>query len=224
MQWRIWVKLIISGFIVAGIGFSFVSWLQEDIERSWIHIEAATDTLETGLPVYAQFITTQRMRIQEPFQLSRIEVPVYIPTEQVHSLDIRLFQDRHVIEEWQAPKRQGMHTAVLYPSNSRQLAGEIEVQFDGGAIPIDQKDNAPNVFIETADNNYPDGNYRIAQNEKRGDIGLTFYEVVPRYVLFIEKFNDQPMTSIAQGIVGILSVVLLGYLPFIFTPKKEKKE
>ncbi|MEX1112051.1 MAG: hypothetical protein WEC84_01195 [Candidatus Andersenbacteria bacterium] len=214
MNWLQISKILAAVAITGLFLFAGYSWLAQEIQRPTVTIDASYNVVDLGLPVYAQFITTQRLQLS-PTRVSHLVIPIHNPTEQEHEFMVRLIKDDDVIEEWQAPSGQGLHEARFSLMEPTLLEGELDVQFDGGAFTHEQKETAPRIFVEKSAKSYPDGNYRIASNEKEGSIGLTVYEVVPQTTVFLEQLESEP----SDTVIFLAALILLSFLlitaPFV---------
>lgn len=213
MRWAYFLSVVLVALVISGV----VWWVDQTIERPALIIQAAHDVPELGLPVYAQFVVTQRVQIDRPRQITRLALPMYRPTGG-KTIDVRLLQEERVIQQWhEVPRNSGevVEVNLSFPE-ARELQGELEVQFEGMRISARDPALAPRVFVEPADGNYPEGNYRVAANEKEGDIGMTWYEQVTRGEVWLEHFRSKPMVAIEEFLVGLAAVLLLASTPFIF--------
>lgn len=213
MRWAYFFSVVLMA-LVAGVG---MWWYTQTVERPALIIEAPHDVPALGLPVYAQFVVTQRIRLDRPLQITRLTVPMYLPAEG-ETMDVRLLQQQRVIQQWrEVPKKSGevVNVTLSFPQ-TRELQGDLEVQFEGARISARDPDRAPRVFVESADSNYPAGNYRIAANEKEGDVGMIWYETVTRGDVWLEHFRNNTTAAIEELLVGLAAALLLVSTPFIF--------
>lgn len=187
-------------------------------EKVFLQINAANEP-ELGLPVYAQFVVTQSLEVSEIFEAAALVVPMYIPVQNQDFM-IFLYRNDAKVEEWELPSDIEGVQEVQLPLNNRLLDGNLEVVFDGSRISHDEKEVAPRLFVESLDLAYPHGNYRIADNQKEGDVGMTFVEHSSRWSLFLESWENEPTGLVAQGFFAAAGLLLLGYLPVVIFPRR----
>ncbi|MEX1997141.1 MAG: hypothetical protein WEA04_00475 [Candidatus Andersenbacteria bacterium] len=199
--------------VSAGIGI----WqLREFVEQPAVAIDASREP-ELGLPVYAQFIVTQTIKMEEPTLVNKIRIPIYISSGSL-PITVRLMRNENLVQEWQSPvDTMGIVEAEFLLTPPALLDGNIEVQFDGREISHNQKDTAPRLFTESFDAAYAQGNYRIAQNEKQGDVGLILYEEKTRAALFVDDFQESPLPQLARVCVWLSVLTLIAALPHSLT-------
>ncbi len=219
------VPVVASGVIILGILFFLGWWSAETLERPRITIEAAHDVPENGLPVYAQFVVTQQLHQVEMARISSVHVPVYWPVAGAE-LQIDLQRNGIVLQSWRegGPSVQGMTEVVLPLLPARLLDGDLELSFSSRQVTHADKNEAPRIFVESADANYPGGNYRIAQNEKQGDVALTMYEIIPRWRVWQEELSARPLSALFHGLVGMAFIFLLSSIPFLFSREVSGRE
>lgn len=209
--------LIVSGIIMVSLlGVAF-GWSRHWVLRPLVMIEAAHDVPEHGLPVYAQFVVTQRLFLPEISSVTGLRVPVYWPA-QSERLQIELRRNGNLIQRWQLnPAAQNqVVTADLSLLPPQLIDGNLEVSFSNEQLTHEGKDQAPRIFVETADSNYAAGNYQIAQNEKRGDVEMQLTERVRRWHIIKEEFGVKPLAVLFQGGKWLLLLLFLINLPILF--------
>lgn len=211
---RIASPLVSFLLVVAAMTGGWV-WLSEYEEMIGLEIRAPHDLPEQGLPVFAQFTVTQRISLDKPLEAVWLEVPIYWP-EDSEWLKIDLLQDGELRGRWRVkPPEQDVITETQLPLAAPvKLAGDLEVKFSGEHIAHEDQQKAPRIFIESADYVFPDGNYRIAENEKEGDVALAFTERLKRRELLKVKLSSKP----AEFIADVSRAVLLGVLLGVFLP------
>lgn len=217
------VSRIASFFIIVGFIISLWSWSRLPVEVPLIEITAAHDVPALGLPIYAQFIVTQSLKFSRPASVSTLTLPAYIPNDQPNILVVDILSEGKLRQRWRisgqgnSPAAAELHHLRLMPPQTMQ--GNIEVRMSS-VIDSDHKDVAPRVFTETANQNYAAGNYRIAANEKLGDISLTLWETKSRNQIVREFWDKQPLQAIVQvgqlGLALILASVLPGIILSLF--------
>lgn len=205
--------------LVYGVLVAF--WLGWPQEVEVVTIEAAQE-VELALPVYAQFVVTQTVVVPERVRLAALELPLVIP-DQSQPIVVRVEQGSLVIEEWRyEPTGAGVQTARLELERPVRIQGELEVVIDGSHIAHGDQSKAPGVFIEPADYAYPDGNYRIADNEKEGDVAMRLLGKRSRLALVIEEWRQDPFRmAFSAGLVGCGLWLLLN-LPGLLWTRQEK--
>jgi len=201
------LKPILGVLLVIIAGTFLGRWLSVIEEYAVVEIMSSQEP-ELGLPVYAQFIVTQRLRIEEPVEAVSLFVPMHVPDTSL-PFTVRLLQGDRVVREWQSVS--GDYSLIGLTS----LSGEIEIEFDGSEITHEQKDTAPRLYAESLDSAYPIGNYRIAENEKEGDVGLTITARRLRIDRFLSEWRDQPLRGSVQIGAVLLLFLLLGVLPWV---------
>jgi len=172
------------------VGLSVGVYALQTEEYQLVKIMAASDRPELGQPVYAQFVYRQTLVLPEMAEVTRVEVPMYQPD-----------------------------ASLKAEMGFEQRGQEVEVVIDGGAISHEEKDRAPRVFVETDDQAYPDGNYRIASNEKKGDIGLTVWATRMIWQRWLAEGQDEPWEASRRGLVYVLLAFLLSLWPFAWMNK-----
>lgn len=215
-MYRRLLSLIVLIVIIGIASWVMTWWLIGHEERTAVVINAPHDIAEKGLPVFAQFVVTQKLRIDTPALMTRLEVPMFFPTDS-EWLKIDLRKDRRLLYRWRyrpdVTDRIAMANLVFdVPQN---LSGELELVFDGSHIPHDFQHLAPRLFIEGADYYYPAGNYRIAENKKNGDIGLTMFTKVTRMQVAQERWQKNHWLAAMQITQGLLISLLLMSVPFM---------
>lgn len=165
--------------------------------------------------MFAQFTATQKLTLDRPVLVSNLIVPLYVP-EHSQPLKIRLYNQGRVVGSWVYSARtnqKGIIEASLPITVPILLESKVEVLFDGSAILYDDKDRAPRLFIESEDSIYPYGNYRIAGNEKQGDVSLKMVEEKQQYILWLERFHKD-----AQGFLWPLFPLFAAVLLILKLP------
>lgn len=183
-------------------------------ERVAIDILASHDSPNLGLRIFAQFVITQKLWLKDVVSATRLIVPMYFPKAS-EWVQIDLRRNGKLVQRWRYGS--GMADEIINVEfeiePAQLLDGEIEIAFSAEHIDHDKKGRAPRIFIEKADANYPDGNYRIANNEKEGDVGLALIERNRRWELWFEELVKDSFFGIAFIIKSILIVMLIFFLP-----------
>jgi hypothetical protein len=213
--------LVGAGAIVvtsAIIGFNW--WFNQALEQEVLTISASEEP-DLGIPIFAQFDITQTINLPHEARVSRLVIPVSIPDKaSVVQIDLRRFGT--LVQRWRyplppAPLEPGIHHLSLSLQPPQLLDKDLEVNLSAREVTHDDKDRAVRVFVETAGNNYPDGNYRIAHNEKQGDIGLHFYETLRQGDQYLAKWKKQPWLEGSRSAKWLLIPLLI--LPLFYLKK-----
>ena len=216
MRFSTWTLIVLHLVIWTSVGYGVFSYAITNKETTHLKISGLTEP-DLALPVFAQFIVTQTLELKRPFLASELKIPLYLPNEPL-PIKISLYQNNDLLTWWQYPLveqelGEGKHIADLQFIVPTSLAGDIELRFDGSLIAHDLQDHAPRLFTETFDAAYPNGNYRIAQNEKKGDISLEFIEQKTKYELFIENMQNNRFGFAIQMLRWVSALLLLACLP-----------
>ncbi len=204
-----WIKIVrmsASGILLLVFGWWGWNWLGQYQEFAAIRILAAHDVPENGMPVFAQFIVTQTLRVEEPFEATKIVVPIYWP-EETEELQIDLRRNGKLVQRWRRQGEAGRTWEEVFEINPAVwLDGDLEVVFNGSKIAHENQARAPRVFVEKADPNYPDGHYWIAENNKEGDVEM---KLVGRSMLWEKMwsgYKEAPLLGIRDALMGLLGV------------------
>ena len=206
---------VLSLLVVVGAVVWLWNWGAVERDNVFLDIESSRES-ELALPVFAQFTMTQTIEFQSDALISQLVLPMYAPDgAQEISIDLR-DADGGVLEHWQyQPREFGVIDAVLDLSSPRVLGGKLEVYLEAPLVDHDHKEQAIGLFTESFDEAYPYGNYRIAQNEKSGDISLTFFERVSNWELFVRDLQDDLMESLIVVFKILLLVIFVAIIPHV---------
>ena len=91
----------------------------------------------------------------------------------------------------------------------------MAVRFSASGIPHLEKDVAPRLFIETADQYYRAGNYFIADNAKAGDISLSVYGQKTHEEILKRQWRDNPLDTSSFLLRWVAFALLVGTLPHV---------
>lgn len=182
---------------------------------------------ELALPIYAQFVTTQRVALKDRATVTHLIIPVYFPDNE-HNLQIDLLYGSNLVQRWRrGSETGGVEELELTLGPPYTLEGELEVQFSAVDITHEEAEAAPRVFVETANEQYPGGNYRVAANEKEGDISLRLIErrrVLDRFMLAGQRRPLKLLYDIGLGaLVVLLAVSLPGVIARVLRPSGMKE-
>lgn len=195
-------------------------------ENTVIDILAAREA-ELGLPVYAQFVVTQSLKLPETSAPRSLVIPVYWPSRE-HSLIIDLLKEGNSLWRWRVIE----HDAGILELNLslpvlKEASGNLEVRFVSDATH-ETAEQAPRLFIESADEQYPDGNYRIADNAKAGDVSLRIVEQRTVGDRFFNNWQRRPLRQTAELgrwlLIGLLLLISPSVLGRIFWPRRAEQE
>lgn len=214
MSAKTWIQAILHILI-----WSVVVWLAytyANVARQFVFLTIqATREEYLAVPVFAQFTATQTLKLDRPALISELIVPLHVP-ERSLPLKIRLYNKGHVVGSWMysaTSNQKGVIDARFPMTVPMMLEGTMDVAFDGTAIPYDQKALALGIFIEPQDANYPNGNYRIAANEKQGDISLSLIEQKNNAAVFLDDLRSHTLGTSSKLLFFVSFFALLGCLP-----------
>ena len=204
----------IAALLILLAAFGVWYWLDGLEENVVIDILASQEE-ELGLPIYAQFVATQALTLERPAAIKRVVVPVYFPAEDV-GLTIDLLEEGVLVQRWRVkPSAVGIAEVDLELDPVWALAGQLAVRFSAAGVGHEQVEAAPRVFVESADGQYPGGHYRIADNDKQGDISLTVVEQRRVWERVLQMTRQQPLRVVAYVGSWVVAFVLLLALPFV---------
>lgn len=217
MKYTWWLALLILVSVVW-------LWFQNNwkaVEREELRILASVDEIDRAVPVFAQFVLSQRLKLHEPVLVSRITLPMHV-AGRTRDMVIDLRQRGRLLERWRGPVAVASdkpEVAVLqlpFPA-PRLMSDELEITIAAAGIDHDHQDGAPRFFIETADSAYPDGNYRIAENEKKGDLSLSIWSFETPLEHWLSDFEHQPLPAVATLARQLLWLTLFVTAPFVLS-------
>lgn len=217
------VSVILIVFCIVGYGI----WLLRYEEVVVVDILASREA-DLGLPVYAQFVVTQTVTVPEIASLTRLSIPMFFSgAETLSSYEVAVFRNDTLLQRWQRdvpklPLGDSLVQDVLFDLDPPRLVdGVLSVRIAAPGIVAAERNRAPRVFVEPDDTAYLGGNYRIAANEKQGDVSLQLVGRERRGVHVVEQLRRQPLAAISfyGGFVFIL--ILVGALPFVFVRGEE---
>jgi len=166
----------ISAVIILALAIYGVWHYRQYEEIEAVNIQAPTNDLAGAIPVFAQFIITQSLTLDDAYQVTKLSFPAYYQsTDQV--LQIELKRNEHLIQSWEVTPQTAheITETTLDLDFVTLLDGDLTVTFSASQIDHEHQDQAPLLFIEGDDSYYPDGNYFIASNSKFGDVSLTLF-------------------------------------------------
>lgn len=213
--WGLFVSIILVMVVIGGYSI----WLFQYEEEAVVHILAPrADNAE--IPIYAQFIVTQTFQLHEPVIATRFVIPLLV-TRSVYPLHVVLRQDGAVLRRWNYSLSLGhgsekeVRELIFAFDTPTVLKGNFELEFSASEIDHEHRDLAPHVFVETANSAYPDGNYRIAYNEKQGDVGMALYAQHQHWVSLWRLWQRQPAVALSHVTLGMLVLILVSSLPYV---------
>lgn len=196
--------------LLVGVGGWY--YLDKYEENVIIDILASREE-ELALPVYAQFVAAQRIILTNRATVTRFVIPVYFP-DNMHSLRIDLLSDGKLVRRWRRGSETGGQEELdLVLEPPAVLAGELSVRFSATNIGHEEAGMAPRLFVETADEQYPEGNYKIADNEKEGDISLKIIERRRTLDRYVSAGRRRPLKLAYEAGLGVLLLLLAVSLP-----------
>lgn len=209
-------RALLAGGLVVTVVLSWGVWMKQRQEQTVLEILAPREPT-FALPVYAQFIVTQTFVLPKSSPITALVLPLYVP-ETGSTLTITLRQGGVPLERWHHQLRNGGIQSERLPfAQPRVLQGSFELELDGQTIPAANAEQAPRVFVEGDNQAYPGGNYRVANNEKQGDLALTVLTEKTRWQLWLTNWRQRPLGQ--AGTLGYWLVVLAlaGALPYTLT-------
>jgi hypothetical protein len=198
------VRPFLSLGLVMLVVIGWLAWMTTEQKYTAFEI-LAHRVPNLAQPVYAQFTYTQTLQIQDAIRVPTFILPMYVP-EAGRKLNITLYRNGKVIAVWPYQTLSiGVTNVRLELLPPHLLDGNVELTIKGHTITVDDWENAPRLFIETDGTAYPDGHYRIADNEKQGDIALTVLEQKSKWEVLKEKWSEQPLEVVSR-------MLLLGFV------------
>lgn len=213
------IPLVLAIVILALLTVVGWRWLDRYVETPVIDIRASRDRPELALPVYAQFEVSQTLKVHDITNITKIKLPMLVKDPKLPFVISMVWND-HIIGEWL------LSDVVSRGENEAQdvelkfsppvlIDQDFEIRFDGSAIPHDQRDTAPRLFTESAGYNYAEGNYRIADNEKDGDIGMTVFEREKKWQQIANHWYKRPRLGVVEGAQVLLLLMLAMSFPYV---------
>lgn len=198
-------------------------WLNELEDHTVIHILASQEP-DLGLPIFAQFTAVQIVTLDRPVVLGRLVVPVYFPVADT-TLTVDLVSEEELLWRWRVrPLSLGTVPVDLPLPEIPVRAGQLAVEFSAAHVGHDRAAEAARLFVEPDDSKYAQGNYRIAGNQKQGDISLKVVERRSVKVRVWESFQQRPLVMVAAagrvGLLGLLLLALPGVMASVIWPRR----
>ena len=209
----LWHSFYILVLLAGGVGYTTWWWHQVH-EYPAIDITGAYDVPDLAQPVFAQFVYSQKLVVPEPAKITRLRVPLFVPNDP-EALRIDLIQNGRLLNRWRyRPTEENKVVFAELPlTPPRILSGELRVVFDGSAVPYADHGQAPRVFIDTSNMTYPAGNYRIAANEKQGNISLQVWGERKNSEQWLAEYARHPLQTLASASRWVLVGLVLASGP-----------
>lgn len=203
------VTIVISVFIVMGS-----RWFNQEEDYVLLEIKAPRNR-QLMLPVFAQFTVTQLIRLPQLAAVAALNVPLYVSDRQ-GSLRVEIRQRDRLIQRWHYyPENIGLTEAVFEVAPPVLLEGDIEIVFSAPQIGHAQRHLALGLFVETAGNYYPTGHYRVADNDKEGDVGLAVVGRQLKSEDWLKAWKNDLRGKIIKLNMGILLLLLMVSFPMV---------
>ena len=214
MWWRFLISLLIV-LAVTGTIWNFSQRLHEDI---YLEIHSMQNIEEDTLSVFAQFVVTQTIKLNDPIDVSRFVIPLYFPARE-SVVDVTLRQESEIVAHWKLEPINDEEVGRIIEKQiwfalPQQLNGLVELEFAALDVDHDHQEQAVRLFIEPNDSAFDQGNYRIAQNEKKGDVSLRMYQIREWRAYAWEQFMMKPWHYGRRAGAGVLLLYLMVVLPF----------
>lgn len=186
--------------------------LQQYEEFTALEIQASRET-ELGLPVYAQFTVTQLLELASPLEIVALRLPIYV-SKAGQSLEVELRQADETVQRWRfQPTPSGIQELSLSLDTPRLLAGSLAVAIKGQTIPATDRAQAPRLFIEPSDEAYPGGHYKIANNDKKGDVALELIARQTQAQQLRQAWETHPLEVISRLMLIVATLIFISALP-----------
>jgi hypothetical protein len=206
-----WFSILIAVALVALVAW----WAQQTRSVNLVKINVSADAPHL-IPVYAQFDVTQTVTMPTFSPVTNLELPLVMPAQPTGELLVDLQQHEQLLQRWHiqladhAAQANQTVTLTLPLMPHRWVEDDLEIQVAAPQLDAHFPEQAPQVLIEDDDQGYPDGNYRIAQNEKRGDMGLGLWVNQTNWKTFRSIVHAQPVAAVRTVMpYGLISLLLL---------------
>lgn len=212
--------------LLIGMTWGVWWWLTTPEEHTIVHILASQEP-ELGLPVFAQFTAVQTVTLDSPAVIARIVVPMHFPaTESQVAVDLRA--EEKLLWRWRVrPAMVGTVPVDLLLPDLQIVPGQFEVQFSAAEIGHDRAHEAVRLFVEPDDSKYPGGSYRIAANQKQGDISLKLVAKRPVWQRVQGSFQQRPLSVLGRAgryvLLGVLALALPGAVASVIRPRRAQE-
>jgi len=180
----------------------------------------ASQEVDLGVPVYAQFSLSQTFEVNPKMEIKKILVPMYVP-DVIRSVNILLRRPDDLVATWRiGSDTLGIETQRIYDVELKlerrmELEGQYELEIDGREISHTEKDRAPRVFVEKDDSKYEGGSYKIAGQDKAGDISLQVIGERTRWQKMRSDWQEDPLAGVVLGSSWLLLLLVAGTAPHV---------
>lgn len=219
-----WFSILIALLIISWTWW----WAQQTRTVNLVNITTSTEAPHL-IPVYAQFDITQTVTVPTLSQVTSIQLPLVMPAQPSGEVVVDLQANDRLLERWHLQLGDYMSQAnqtvrlTLPLQPSRLLEGKVAVRVSAPQLDAHFPTLAPQVLVEDDDQGYPDGNYRIAHNQKKGDLDLTVMGTQTNWLLctmYWRQHLDQAVITILRWLfLGLLGVTL----PLTLLPSRVAK-
>ncbi len=210
-----WIPPVISGFFIIAVLYGLHVWLYQTLEYTPVVI-TANHSEENRLPFYAQFVVTEHFTMEEPAFVTRLEAEWHPPTVEVPVV-IDLHRNGKLVSRWRVHTlgKGSVETLYLPLSPPELLDGLLEISFSAPEINHENAAAAPILFMEPFDGSFPNGNYRIANNEKVGDVSMRLVAERSRIEVIRQEMRFRPSRSWGMILGFVTAWFLVAALPYI---------
>lgn len=213
---RFYGVLFIISAVLAGLFLYYGSnYLYATVESPALVISAPLD-IHTTVPIFSQFSVTQIIYMDRIIKSSFLEIPMHVSRGQ-DEITIKLLHNGMFADMWRVkPEADSSLQWIRLPLEPAQLLGGLlEITISAENISHENAEFAPRVFVESGDNYFPHGHYRIAINDKKGDIAMRIIEPRLRIDTLIDRYAHN-YSLIASAVLRITAIILLLMaLPFV---------
>lgn len=213
---RKWKAVAVVAIIWAVIAAYGLVWLMRTYDEPVVDIQAAYDVPELALPVFAQFVVTQKLVVPDPVLASRLVVPIYVPAHSGH-LHVELVRNSNLLTSWdyQPQASEAVEFAELPINPLLLIDGDIQITFSAKHITHDNQARAPRLFIESSMSSYPEGGYFIAKNEKAGNVSLMLMGRQRNTDRLLKAWGEQPLDLLSKLLWIGLILLVASALPLV---------
>lgn len=196
--------------VVCGLLLALDVWLHETLEFIPISITSSGKTVY----FFAHQEVTQKITMEDPALITRLEVPWYPPTVDTPVV-VEMHRYGKLVSRWHVQVIGNGSSQVLSLSlpTPQYIDGIVDISFIAPAIDHKNLERAPKVFLEPLDESFPLGNYRIGDEEKGGDIQMRLIAQEERIEVFKQDFTYDPAQGIARVLAWCMGLCLVAILP-----------
>lgn len=208
-------NLVITAFTLLSLGGLLslgVYYFSQPVEKTVLQILVPTDNPLRRIKIYEQFMPTQLLRLTDPIRLTRVVVPIYTGTTKEY-LVVSLTRNGRLLYRWRLDPDQWEENTTIdvdlglpYPL---LIDGDLELAFAAPTLDAKHREEASHVLFESADPYYPDGHFRIAGEDKQGDLGLSLIALQSRWEVEKGAWLKDPLQYIARTSLWLLFAPLL---------------